>query len=469
MWDFIKTELEDVVGVDNVDTGIADLITHGSDGYWLSIQMTSRGHVPAKPDIIVRPGSVEEVSRVLVIANYYKIPVIPFGGASGSQGGITPVKGGISLDMKRMNKVVEIDEQSRTITVEAGINFQQLEWIANEQGYSLMHYPSSITCSTVGGFLAHNGIGVLSTKYGKIDDQCIWVEVVIPNGTILQSSPVPKHSSGPYLKDIFLGSEGTYGVITRATFKLFTIPQARLFRAFLFKDLTSAIAAGRDMLAEFKPSILRVYDEAETKSIIKKIIGVEKSGFFMNMAVDGMEKVANFEMERVMEICCGTYSAEDLGEEFGGKWWKHRVTFFYPGNTFKYPQMYGTMDSVGTYKNIERIYWAMKNAIESNFPYAHFIAHFSHWYEWGAIIYDRFIIDKAPEDPMEAMRLHNQIWRTGVRAAIANGGVINDHHGVGLKLGSLMKEQYGSSMIIYEGLKKLFDPNGIMNPYKMGV
>ena len=469
MWDFIRTELEDVVGAENVDTGIADLITHSDDVYWLSVQMTSKGCAPAMPNIVVRPGSVEEVSRILVIANYYKIPVIPFGGASGSQGGIIPVKGGISLDMKRMNKVLEIDEMSRTITVEAGINFQQLEWIANERGYSLMHYPSSITCSTAGGFLAHNGIGVLSTKYGKIDDQCIWVEAVIPNGTILQSSPVPKHSSGPYLKDIFLGSEGTFGVITRATFKLFKIPDVRLFRAFLFKDLTTAIAAGRDMLAEFKPSILRLYDEGETKSIIRKIIGLEKSGFFMNLAVEGLEKIAEFEMERVVEICCGKYSAEDLGNEFGEKWWEKRVTFFYPGHIFKYPQMYGTMDSVGTYKNIGKIYWAMKNAVESNFPQARFIAHFSHWYEWGAMIYDRFIIDKAPEDPMEAMRLHNHIWRTGVRAALANGGVINDHHGVGLKLGHLMREQYGSSMMIYDGLKKLFDPNGIMNPYKMGV
>ena len=469
MWEYIMTELEDVVGVENVDTGIADLITHGSDNFWLSIQMTSRGHVPTIPDIVVRPGSVEEVSRILVIANYYKIPVIPFGGASAGQGGMTPVKGGISLDMKRMNKVIEIDEISNTVTVEVGINFQQLEWIANERGYSLMHYPSSITCSTVGGFLAHNGIGVLSTKYGKIDDQCIWVEVVIPNGTVLQSSPVPKHSSGPYIKDIFLGSEGTFGVITRAKFKLFKIPQVRLFRAFMFKDLSSGIAAGRDMVMEFKPSILRFYDEASTSSIIHKVLGIEKTGYFMNLAVEGMEKVAQFEMDRVIEICCGNYAAEDLGNEFGEKWWKHKLTFFYPGHGFKYPQLYGTMDSCATFKNIEKVYWAMKNTVETNFPQARFIAHFSHWYEWGCIIYDRFIIDKAPEDPMEAMRLHNQIWRAGVRAALANGGVINDHHGIGLKLGNLMKEQYGPTMMVYEGLKKLFDPNGIMNPYKMGV
>ena len=131
--------------------------------------------------------------------------------------------------------------------------------------------------------------------------------------------------------------------------------------------------------------------------------------------------------------------------------------------------MFGTMDTISTYDKIESIYWAMKEAIETNFPIARFIAHFSHWYDWGCMMYDRFIIEQAPEDPMEALRLHNQIWKLGVRTALAHGGMLNDHHGVGIKLGGLMKEQYGSSMLIFNGLKHLFDPNGIMNPFKMGV
>ncbi len=118
------------------------------------------------------------------------------------------------------------------------------------------------------------------------------------------------------------------------------------------------------------------------------------------------------------------YGAEDLGSEYGEKWWKEKITFFYPGHMMDIPQMFGTMDSIATYSNIEKIYWAMKEAIETNFPMARFIAHFSHWYEWGAMIYDRFIVDNPPQDPHEALRLHNQIWYTGVRAALANGGVV---------------------------------------------
>lgn len=468
LWEMIRSELEDAVGRENVDCSLASKLIHGVDCFWLSLMNVATRKTPPLPEFIVRPGSDDEVMKVLKIANYYKIPVTPFGGASGSQGGCLPVAGGISLDMKRMNRVLEFDEFSHTITVEAGINFQQLEWIANERGYSLMHYPSALTCGTVGGFLAHNGIGVLSTKYGRIQDQCLALEMATPGAGIIKTAPVPKHSSGPDIKGMCIGSEGTYGVFTKATFQLFKQPEVRYFRGFLFPNLHCAIEAGRKMLEEFKPSILRMYDEAETKSIIRKIVGVEQPGCFMNIAVEGMKAIADIELERACAISkeCG---GEDMGSEYGEKWWETKVTFFYPGHMFCYPKMYGTMDTVATFSQIEKIYWAMKHAVEDNFPGVEFIAHFSHWYEWGCMMYDRFIVERAPEDPEEALRLHNEIWNVGVRAALENGGVVNDHHGVGIKLGRLMKEQYGPSMAVFQALKKELDPNGIMNPFKMGV
>ena len=162
---------------------------------------------------------------------------------------------------------------------------------------------------------------------------------------------------------------------------------------------------------------------------------------------------------------------EDLGSEYGDKWYQNRITFFYPGHIMDIPQMFGTMDTAATYANIERIYWAMKKSINEHFPFVKYISHSSHWYEWGCMNYTRFIVEPedVPQDPMEALRLHNQIWNVGVRAAMENGGVINDHHGIGLKLSRLMKEQYGSAMQVLEGLKKSLDPQGLMNPYKLGL
>ena len=468
MFNMILSELEDIVGQENVSTREADKLIYGVDYFWISRMWADRGETPPAADFVVRPASAQEVSAILKVANYYKLPVHTWGGGSGSQGGALPMAGGIILDTKRMDKLIEIDLESRTITAETGMIFQQLEWYANEKGFSCMHIPSCLTCGTIGGALGHRGIGILSTKYGKIDDMCVSMEVVLPNGDIINTLPVPKHAAGPDLNQIFIGSEGTLGVITKATFKLFEQPECRKHRAFLFPDMTSGFAAGRDIMQKVKPSIMRFFDEAETVSIIKKILGFEKKGCFMNVTCEGIERIVDVEMDIVVEIC-KKYGAQDLGSEYGEKWYENRITFFYPGHIMDIPQMFGTMDTVARFKDIEKIYWAMKNAIETNFPDVRFIAHCSHWYEWGTMIYDRFILDNPPADPDEAIRLHNRIWNTGVRAAMKNGGVINDHHGIGLKLSRLMKEQYGPAMQVMEALKKQLDPNGIMNPYKLGL
>ncbi len=467
MNEFILSQLEDAVGEENVSTLKGDKLAYATDYFWVPRMVVDKGGVSALPDYIVRPGSAEEISKVLKIANYYKIPVQTWGGGSGSQGGALPMAGGILLDTKRMNRLIAINPESGYISCETGMIFQTLEWYANEKGCSVMHLPSCLTCCTVGGALAHNGIGILSTKYGRIDDQVLNMEIVLPNGDIINTLPVPKHSSGPNLINMFIGSEGTLGIITKATFKIVRLPEVRRHHAFLFPDISSGYTAAREIVQTLKPSIVRLFDEAETVSIIKKVIGFSKKGAFMNLTLEGKEKIVAAEEEYVLEIA-EKYGAEYLGTEYGEKWFDNRVTFFYPGIIMNNPKMYGTIDTTATYDNIEKIYWAMKAAIEK-YDGVKFISHSSHWYDWGCMNYSRFIMDHPPEDEEEAIRLHNRIWYDGVRAAISNGGVINDHHGVGLKLSSLMKESYGPAMQVLEGLKKQLDPNGIMNPYKLGL
>lgn len=467
MINMIQSELEDAVGVENVSCTKAEQTTYGVDYFWLSRMWADKGNTPPAAEFVVRPGSTEEVSKVMKIANYYKIPVQPWGGGSGSQGGALPMAGGILLDNKRMNKMLDINTNAGTVTCETGIIFQTLEDYCQEKGFSIMHLPSCLTCCTVGGALAHNGIGILSTKYGKIDDMVLWMEIVLPTGEVIETLPVPKHSSGPNLIPLFLGSEGTLGVITKVKFRMIHEPEIRRHHAFLFPDIHTGYEACHKIVQAVKPSIVRLFDEAETVSIIKKVIGFEKKGSFMNLTLEGYKGVVAAEEEIVLKLA-EEYGAQYLGTEYGEKWYENRITFFYPGHIMNNPQMFGTLDTVATHENIEKIYWAMKAEV-SKFPNVRFISHSSHWYDWGCMNYSRFILDNPPEDPEEALRLHNQIWNAGVRAALANGGVLNDHHGVGLKLSRLVKEQYGPAMKVLETLKKGLDPNGIMNPYKMGL
>lgn len=466
--DMILSEMEDAVGQENCSTKEIDKLAHSVDYFWLSRMWADRGLRMPEADFIVSPKDAKEVSKILKIANCYKLPVTTWGGGGGTQGGALPVAGGILLDTKRMNQIYEFNTSGMYIDCGTGAIYKHLEWEANKFGYATMHYPSSLTCSTVGGFLAHRGIGVVSTKYGKIDDMVLQMEVVLPNGDIIETSPVPKHAAGSDLNQIFIGSEGTLGVITKAQMRIYEQPEERRFRGFLFQNIGSAFKAARELLQKFKPSVIRLYDKAETASLIKKIVGVEREGAFMNVAFEGAKELVKAE-EKILLATFDKYGAEDLGSEYGEKWWKEKIAFFYPGNMMDLPQMFGTMDTIATYDKIEKIYWAMKETIETNFPMAKFIAHFSHWYEWGCMVYDRFIVDNPPRDPKEALRLHNAIWSCGVRTALANGGVVNDHHGVGIKLGRLMKEQYGLAMQVFTGIKKQLDPNGIMNPYKLGL
>ena len=208
LFDMIASELEDAVGKENCSTREIDKITHSVDYYWLSRMWADRGQRMPEADMVVSPKDAKEVSKVLKIANYYKIPVTTWGGGGGTQGGAIPVCGGIVLDTKRMDKIYNVNEKAMYIECGTGTIYKHLEWIANERGKATMHYPSSLTCSTVGGFLAHRGIGVVSTKYGKIDDMVLGMEVVLPNGDIIETSPAPKHAAGPDLNQMFIGSEG---------------------------------------------------------------------------------------------------------------------------------------------------------------------------------------------------------------------------------------------------------------------
>jgi len=159
-----------------------------------------------------------------------------------------------------------------------------------------------------------------------------------------------------------------------------------------------------------------------------------------------------------------------LGSEAGLKWWNHRYDFYYPPRLKSLPRMYGTTDTVCTFNNIEQLYLAKKEIIEKKYREwnAYYMAHFSHWYPWGVMIYDEFVIDHPPEDPHQAVLLHNQIWADAARVSVAHGGVLNEHHGIGVKLGWLMKEQYGPAWKTMQAIKDALDPNGIMNPGKLG-
>jgi alkyldihydroxyacetonephosphate synthase len=469
-YEMIRSELEEIVGEGNVSTRESDRLVYATDWFWLPQMWLDRGETPVKPDYIVHPGSAEEVAAIMGVANNFRIPVVPWGGGSGSQGGAAPVYGGILLDTKRMNRIIEIDEKTLSVTAQAGINGQQLEWALNEKGLTLPHYAASSNCATLGGYLAPRGSGTISTKYGKSEELVMSMQIVLPTGEIIRTGNVPIHAAGPDYFHLFLGSEGVFGVITEATMQVEYIPETRLLRAMLFDNLSNALEAGRLMMTRrLDPMVIRLYDPTETASRVKAILGYELQGAYMVMGFDGDPDLAALQEQKAMEICTNL-NAQDLGREPGEKWWNHRYDFYYPPKNLKFPWMYGTTETITTFDKLEKLYHAEKAAVMDTYPEwdIKFIGHFSHWFHWGASLYTRFIIEDPPQDAQEAIRLHNRVWNTAITAVLDNGGMANEHHGVGLKLSRFMRRQYGPAWPMMERIKDALDPKGIMNPGKVG-
>ena len=469
--DMISSELEDIVGPDGVSDKEVDIDAHMSDMWYIPRVHIDRGFEASKPEFIAYPRNTDEVSRIVKVANRFRVPIVPRGGGAGDTGGALAPYGGIIVDVKKLEKLLRIDETSLTVAVQTGILQVDLEDLLSEKGYTLGHFPASFYCSTLGGFLANRGSGVLSTLYGKIDRMVLSLELVLPTGEIIRTPPVPDHSTGPDLNSLFLGTEGTLGIITEATLKLQYAPEVRRFTAFLFDDLHRALEAGRKiMLKRLRPCVIRVYDEQDTREWVKKVLGFERSGSYIIVGFDGPKEMVELQ-ERLAKRIIEEEKGEDLGTKWGQQWWDHRYDFYFPPNFLEStPYMHGVIDTVSTFSNIEKIYREMKKAVEGEFAKwdISFMGHFSHWYDYGAILYPLFIVKDPPRDPDEASKLYNDIFNTGVRVALANGGLVNEHHGIGLKLSRFMPEQYGLGFDILKKIKRVLDPNNIMNPGKLG-
>jgi alkyldihydroxyacetonephosphate synthase len=439
-----------------------------ADTYWKALAARAAGSPLGRPDVVVKPHDDDEVAAVVKIANHHRVPVVPWGGGSGTQGASIPTQGGIVIDLTGMDRIVEIDERSLTVTAEAGLNGKKLEAELNQRGLMLPHYPASAEWATVGGYVAARGSGVLSTRYGKIEDLVISLRLVTPTGDIVDTLPVPRHAVGPDIAPLFIGSEGSLGVITRVRLQLAPLPAARHFEVVSFRSVEAGIEAVRKSLQSgLRPSVVRLYDEVATRITLSPVVGKPLPGVATVICFEGDAAVAAAERESMLKVI-RAHDGEVLDGGLGEIWWEHRYDFYAPPHAPELPAVWGTIDVVATYARLMHTYNALQEAVAK--PYAarglKLRSHLSHWYQWGAMIYARFVL---PDGGSDAVTLHDRIWKDGVTAALGAGAVMNDHHGVGLKLAPYMPAQHGAGLDVLRRIKKTLDPNGIMNPGKLGL
>jgi alkyldihydroxyacetonephosphate synthase len=463
-----EAALSSALGEGAVITAPAELDAYTADTYWPALHAKAAGAPLARPDVVVRPRTEEDVATVLAIAHDLRVPVVPWGGGSGTQGGALATSGGIQIDLRSLDEVIEVDDVSMTVTVQAGKNGRELEAELNERGLMLPHYPASVEWATVGGYIAARGSGVLSTRYGKIEDLVLSMRVATPATGLMDTIGVPRHAMGPEFTQLFVGSEGTLGVITRATLQIVPLPEVRRFAAVAFPTVTAGIGAIRRALqAGHRPSVVRMYDEEATRLAFAPVVGEDLSGVYTVLAFEGEADAAEVEERRTLAIAAEA-SAEVLDPALGQRWWDRRYDFYHPPHNPELPAIWGTLDVVATYARIEAVYDALHTAVRE--PYRdtglQLRMHFSHWYSWGTMIYGRFVV---PDGGPDALTLHDRIWEDGMTAALDAGAVINDHHGVGIKLGPYMRRQHGAALDGIRRVKAALDPHHVMNPGKLGL
>src|SRR3954454_4006622 len=284
----VAAALSAALGEDAVHTDPTRLDAYTADTYWPALAAVAAGTPLGRPDVVVIPRDDDGVLAALRIAAEHRVPVVAWGGGSGTQGGAVPVRGGVVVDLRGLDRIVEIDERSLTVTAQAGVNGDVLEHALNQRGLMLPHYPASSEWATVGGYVAARGSGVLSTRYGKIEDLLLSLRIALAGGELIETVSAPRHAVGPDLTQLFVGSEGTLGIITRATLEVVPLPPERRFLTLRFPSIDAGIEAFRKTLhAWHRPSVIRMYDEEAPARTLSPVGGEPLDGVCAIVCVEG--------------------------------------------------------------------------------------------------------------------------------------------------------------------------------------
>jgi alkyldihydroxyacetonephosphate synthase len=456
-------ELEAIVGRANVLADAESLDRHSYDAWPVAAKWKGQGKLPYRPQVVVRPASPQQVSQVLHWASQQRVPVTPWGLGSSVTGAPLALHGGISLDLAGMNRILALDEANLLVKVQAGKLGSELEQDLNQRGYTLNHSPQSLDRSTVGGWVSTRATGQFSSRWGGIEDLALALTVVLPGGEIVETLQAPRGAVGPDLRQVFIGAEGTLGVVVEVTLKIFPLPERRIFQTLAFAGIEAGLDAMRGMMrAGLRPFLLRFYDPDEARHAMQN---PHFTGCAMFLGCEGLAGVAQAEYQACLELCAAL-GGQALGPEPALAWMERRFDFSTVENRLALPGgLAETIEVAHFWDGILDTYQALKTGLA---PYAgEVLGHFSHAYPQGTSLYV-ILLGQAADDAQAEARLL-QVWQTAMQIALEKGAVISHHHGIGIARMAYLRPELGSAMQVLERIKQALDPAGIMNPGKLGL
>ena len=463
----IAHSLRDIVGEENFLDTVADRYAYARDRLPYGLFRLRTGDLPGTlPAAIVIPANEDELIDIVKLANRERIRLIPFGAGSGVLGGAIALCSEVVVDLKRMNRLLELNEIDGTAVVQSGMNGGHFEEALGERGYTANHLPQSLFMSTVGGWAACRGAGQVSSRYGKIEDIVVGLKAVLPDGRRLTVRPVARRAVGPSIKDLLIGSEGVLGFITELTLRVGRKPQTQKGVTLAFPSLHSAMEALREIAqSEGRPSVMRLYDEEESRQRTEGLAMFQQKPVLAILQFCGPATLAQAEEAFAVRIC------ENHGASVvDNKPYEHWIETRYQSYSIKWQTAGYYMDTIeitGAWSALPAMYQRMREAVLGLHPQAYFGAHWSHIYPEGACQYMTLRLPPMPE--AQALAMHHQAWNELQQICLALGGSISHHHGVGVFRNEWLREELNTGMDLLQILKDGIDPHNLINPGKVGL
>lgn len=451
---------------------------------WLALRT---GRVGAFPDGVAFPETEQHVADLLQWARSTGTRLVPYGGGTSVVGHINPPRHVpwpvVTVNLQRLNRMLALDKTSALATFGAGVAGPTLEAHLRANGFTLGHFPQSFEYSTLGGWIATRSSGQQSRGYGRIEDLFAGGKVLSPAGT-MQLPPFPASAAGPDLREMILGSEGRYGIITEATVRITQLPEKEAFHAVFFPDFARGQTAVRQMVqAQLPLSMVRLSTATETETTLKlagherligtlerllALRGIDEGKSMLLIGLTGRREIANAARKEALQIA-SDHDGVHLGRQFGNQWEKSRFLTPYLRNTLWDAGVgVDTLETAVLWHQVDDTLAAIEDAIRTAAAafdeQVHVFSHLSHVYPTGCSMYTT-IAFRLSADADQTFALWSAFKRAASEAIVAHGGTISHQHGVGKDHAPYLSAEKGKvGMDAIHALAAQLDPHALMNP-----